>query len=324
MSEIKSIAMRDALIMRIWDEMRTNKRVVFVSADFGSPVLDKIRSDFPEQFVNVGIAEQNLVNVSVGLALEGYTVFLYAIAPFIPMRCYEQIRVNIALLSELRPMNINLIAVGAGVSYAISGPTHQCYEDISLMRALPNFEVLSPADHNTADLFFDYCMSRKTNKYLRFDVKPLPSLYDSELNIDHGYHIHNSGVDLCLIATGYMVHTALDVSAMLEEIGLRATVIDLFNITHFSRDMLLSHIGRCKCVVTIEEGFLSCGGLDSMVMDFLMNSNLLLPIKNIGMKSEYSFLIGSREELHDTFGVSSGKVVDKILGFVESCQEISS
>ena len=119
---IKPIAMRDALLDRVWRSMATDDKVFFATADFGSPVLDKIRADHPDRFVNVGIAEQQLINVSVGLALEGYTVFAYAIAPFITMRCYEQIRVSLALLSEVRPMNVNLIGVGAGYSYVVSGP----------------------------------------------------------------------------------------------------------------------------------------------------------------------------------------------------------
>ena len=136
---VKPIAMRDALLRRIHGAMEADQSIFFVSADFGSPVLDRIRADYPERFVNVGIAEQNLINVSAGLALEGYKVFAYAIAPFITMRCFEQIRVSLALLSEVRPMNVNLIGVGAGYSYVVSGPTHQCYEDITLMRGCPIF-----------------------------------------------------------------------------------------------------------------------------------------------------------------------------------------
>lgn len=102
---IKPIAMRDALLEKIWQTMSIDQKVFFTCADFGSPVLDKIRADFPDRFVNVGIAEQNLINVSAGLALEGYTVFAYAIAPFITMRCYEQTRVSLALLSEVRPID---------------------------------------------------------------------------------------------------------------------------------------------------------------------------------------------------------------------------
>src|SRR5208337_5213045 len=107
-------------------------------ADFGSPKLDKLREDFSDRFINVGIAEQNLVNVSTGLALEGYTVYAYAIAPFLVMRAFEQIRNNMSLLYHTRELNVNLIGVGAGLSYDVSGPTHHSVEDIAIIRTLPN------------------------------------------------------------------------------------------------------------------------------------------------------------------------------------------
>ena len=172
---IKPLAMRDVLLDRIWQAMAVDPKIFFACADFGSPVLDRIRADHGDRFVNVGIAEQNLINVSAGLALEGYTVFAYAIAPFITMRCYEQIRVSLALLSEVRPMNVNLIGVGAGYSYVVSGPTHQCYEDLTLMRALPNFRVLSPADHVTAASLFDRCIGTMGPKYLHSTHRCCPS-----------------------------------------------------------------------------------------------------------------------------------------------------
>lgn len=139
---VKPRAMRDTLLTSILAAMESDD-VFFVTADFGSPVLDQIRERYPQRFINVGIAEQNLINVSAGLALEGFKVFAYAIAPFITMRCFEQIRVNLALLSTVRPMNVSLIGVGAGYSYVVSGPTHQCYEDITLMRSLPNMQIFS-------------------------------------------------------------------------------------------------------------------------------------------------------------------------------------
>ena len=132
----ETLAMRDALLDSVWERMSSDENIFFVTADFGSPVLDRIRTDFPNRFVNVGIAEQNLINISSGLSLEGYKVFAYAIAPFITMRCFEQLRVNLALLHKVRTINVNLIGVGAGYSYVVSGPTHQCYEDIGLIRNL--------------------------------------------------------------------------------------------------------------------------------------------------------------------------------------------
>lgn len=209
-------AMRDVFLERVRKAMGGDQRLFFVSADFGSPVLDKIRADFPSRFVNVGIAEQNLINISAGLALEGYTVFAYAIAPFITMRCYEQARVSLALLSEVRPLNVNLIGVGAGYSYVVSGPTHQCYEDITLMRALPNFQLLSPADHITAENLFNHCTENQGPKYLRFDAQVLPVIYDQEVpDMEIGFYVHKKGDRICLIATGYLLHTALEVAERL-------------------------------------------------------------------------------------------------------------
>lgn len=266
---IKPLAMRDVLLERIWASMQTNPKIFFVSADFGSPVLDKIRADFPDRFINVGIAEQNLINISAGLALEGYTVFAYAIAPFITMRCYEQIRVSLALLSEVRPMNVNLIGVGAGYSYVVSGPTHQCYEDITLMRALPNFGVLSPADHITSAAIFDTCINSIKPKYIRLDAQVLPIIYNhSEPDIPLGFHIHKTGEDICLIATGYMLHTALKVAKKLEAHGIKVGLIDLFDIANFKRDQFINSIDKFKALVSLEEGFRGRAELTQCFLNF--------------------------------------------------------
>jgi len=119
------IRMRDAFLRSVKDRMAAENDIFFLTADFGSPVLDDVQSAFSNRFVNVGISEQNLINVATGIALEGFRVVAYAIAPFITMRCLEQIRVNLAILSQIRPMNVTLAGVGAGYSYEVSGPTHQ-------------------------------------------------------------------------------------------------------------------------------------------------------------------------------------------------------
>ena len=318
---IKPIAMRDALLDRIWREMSVDHKIFFLSADFGSPVLDKIRSDFPERFVNVGIAEQNLINVSAGLALEGFTVFAYAIAPFITMRCYEQIRVSLALLSEVRHMNVNLIGVGAGYSYVVSGPTHQCYEDITLMRALPNFRVLSPADHVTARSLFEHCMHNKGPKYLRLDAQVLPTVYqEAPPDIDIGFHTHINGDTVCLVATGFMLHTALAVAKQLVAVGIHVGVIDLFNISNFSSNALQAIVSRYKGIVSMEEGFRGRGGLDAMLFEFVARRNMPQRIHNIGVEGGYRFELGSRIELHEQVGIGPEYVAKRVTVFINSLE----
>ncbi len=295
--------------------MATDKSIFFVSADFGSPVLDRIRADFPERFVNVGIAEQNLINVSAGLALEGYTVFAYAIAPFITMRCFEQIRVSLALLSTVRPMNLNLIGVGAGYSYVVSGPTHQCYEDITLMRALPNFQVLSPADHVAAAALFDQCVGVLGPKYLRLDAQVLAAIYADGIapNLKDGFNVHRRESGICLVATGYMLHTAFIVADRLSRLGLEIGVIDLFDLARFSAEKLRTELMRYQTVVSMEEGFAGRGGVDALLGDFIRRTALDVKLIGIGVEGGYRFDLGTRAELHEQVGIGPDVITQRLL-----------
>ena len=312
-------AMRDALLAALHRAMQGNPDLFFVTADFGSPVLDAIRADRPDRFINVGIAEQNLVNICAGLALEGFTVFAYAIAPFITMRCFEQIRVNLALLSEVRKLNVNLIGVGAGYSYVVSGPTHQCYEDLTLMRALPNMQILSPADQIAATALASRCIMRSGPKYVRLDAQVLPILYDdATFSLDSGFRAHANGESVCLVATGYMVHTALKVAHRLGLSGTSVGVIDLFDITGFDEERLARLLSQYQGVVTLEEGFSGSGGLDAMMFDWLTRRQLPLHIRNVGVARGYRFQLGSREQLHEQCGIGVDAVSKAVMEFIDS------
>ena len=322
MSEVQTPqpkAMRDTLLLALYEAMLNDSEIFFVTADFGSPILDKIRADIPDRFVNVGIAEQNLINVSAGLALEGFKVFAYAIAPFITMRCYEQIRTNLALLSVVRSLNVNLVGVGAGYSYVVSGPTHQCYEDLTVMRALPNMQIYSPADQVMAAALPAKCLEKSGPKYLRLDAQVLPVLYEAvPENIDSGYHIHRNGEKICLLATGYMVHTALIVADMMADSGLSVGVVDLFNLSSFNEDHLRSVLSSYDGIVTLEEGFNGRGGMDSMIFDYLSRYSMDTPVLNIGVEPKYRFELGDRVTLHELVGIGSDTVLRKVEKFIQS------
>jgi len=312
---VKPRAMRDTLLTSILTAMEGDD-VFFVTADFGSPVLDQIRERYPQRFINVGIAEQNLINVSAGLALEGFKVFAYAIAPFITMRCFEQIRVNLALLSTVRPMNVSLIGVGAGYSYVVSGPTHQCYEDITLMRSLPNMQIFSPADQITSSLLAAECLQRPGIKYLRLDAQVLPLLYPAASpDFKQGFQLHGEGQALCLIATGYMTHTALKVAEHLGTLGLEVSVLDLFDLSNFDETALLDHLQKTQRIVSLEEGFQGRGGLDALLFNLLSRHALSTPFLNIGVAPQYRFELGDRQTLHEQVGIGYHAVLHKIRDF---------
>ncbi|MDX9690681.1 MAG: transketolase C-terminal domain-containing protein [Alphaproteobacteria bacterium] len=310
---IKPIAMRDAFLEEIWQAMQKDETIFFACADFGSPVLDKIRADFADRFVNVGIAEQNLINVATGLALEGYKVFAYAIAPFITMRCYEQVRVNLALLSKVRPLNVNLIGVGAGYSYVVSGPTHQCYEDITLMRALAGMKVLSPSDHVSAKALFKTCVEQTGPKYLRFDAQVLPVLYEDEKQAANQTYVErHTGQKICMIATGYMTQTAQKVRDVLAQQNIEVGLVDLFDLSQGSAAQLDSLLARYKAVVTLEEGFINCGGLDAHIGSHTAAHHPNLRLMHLGVTPNYHFELGTRSELHDSVGLGVDTIADKI------------
>ncbi len=312
MSNIKMKTMRDALIECIYRRMHDNRQIFFLSADMGAPVLDKLRVDFKDRFLNVGIAEQNLINVATGLALEGFNVYAYAIAPFL-LRAYEQIRVNLALSSQIRELNVNIMGVGAGVSYDVSGPTHHCFEDISVMRTLPNMVVCSPSDSYLAQLFVDYSIHTKKPKYIRLDGKPLPYIYNESMapSFEKGFYELAKGEKTCIVSSGYMTHMAIEICNELKDKSIG--VVDIFTIKPIDEVSLLEILKTYKTVITLEEAFVGKGGLDSLILGLLNDAQADVHVKCFGFKDEYVFKFGSRDFLYRQSGFDKKSVRDWIL-----------
>lgn len=304
--------MRDLFIETLCNRMACNQNIWFLAADLGSPALDRMRQEFPDRCLNVGIAEQNLINVATGLALEGQTVYGYAIAPFISMRAYEQVRVNLSISSQIRPVNVNLIGVGGGVSYQVSGPTHHCLEDLSIMRLLPNMTVFSPSDAALAAAFVDYSLARTSPKYLRFDGKALPVLYESvsqEL-LATGFCELVPGEDVCLVSTGYMTQRAVNAAKVHGGIG----VVDLFMIKPFDQEKLFAALSKYRHVITMEEAFINGGGLDSAIASLLTERRSTITLDRVGFNDRYVFELGSRDQLHKLNGMDEAAVIALVRG----------
>jgi len=293
--------MRDALIDRVYKRMYDDDRIFFLSADMGAPSLDKLRGDFGDRFINVGIAEQNLINVATGLALEGFVVYAYAIAGFLTMRAYEQIRTNLALFSQQKAVNVNLIGVGTGVSYDLSGPSHHCLEDISIIRTLPNIVLCSPADWVTAEKFVPFSINTKKPKYIRLDSKPLPQIYDENEVPDweKGFCELVKGDDICIVSTGYMTHRALRIANELEERKKNVGVVDIFLLNPMNEELFFNVLSKYRCVVTIEEAFISKGGLDSLISGILRRRKADIKLKSFGFGDKYIFKTGGRDFLSE-------------------------
>lgn len=311
--------MRDTVIERIYCRMKENDRIFFVSADMGAPALDKLREDFGDRFINVGIAEQNLVNVCTGLALEGFTVFAYGIATFITMRAFEQTRTNLSLLSHLREVNVNLIGVGAGVSYDMSGPSHHCVEDLAIMRTLPNMAVCSPCDWVTAENFVDFALKTKIPKYLRLDGKPLPRIYEesNRLAWDRGFCELHEGDDICIVSTGYMTHRALKVAEAFQQNSDAIGVVDLFLLKPINEEALFQVLNKYKTIITLEEAFVRKGGLDGLVSNLIHRHDADIKLRSLGFDDAYVFTSGNRDLLSGLSHFDESHVIETI----EECRQ---
>ena len=266
--------MRDMFLQGVLEEMNAATDIFFVTADFGSPVLDNIREQHPDRFLNVGIAEQNLINISTGLALEGFRVFAYAIAPFITMRCLEQTRTNLCVLASVKPLSVCLVGVGAGMSYDVSGPTHQALEDISIMRSLPNMAVFSPADAECSHDLAKHVSRRKGASYVRLDGKALPPIYQANERLDwnKGFNVLRKGTSASLVSTGYMTHKAMETADILTKKNKRISVVDVYSLNHLNAVAFADCIKDAGPVITLEEGFTGRGGLDCLIMNAIKQS----------------------------------------------------
>jgi len=290
--------MRDAFLDRIYEIAKEDQQVILVSNDFGAPALDKFRVDLASQFIHSGIAEQDMVNVAAGLELAGKIVYMYAMAPFLPMRCLEQMKVHMCL----RNVAITAVSVGAGFSYELSGPTHHTPEDISIMNAMPGLTLLSCSDSGMAAAFADLTYNNRVSTYIRFDREAVDPRYESIYDYSDGIAVLKPSKDIMIIATGIMVGQALKVADELAKQGINAGVTDLYRIKPLNEELLLTTIGQAKCVVTIEENFLN-GGIGSIIASFLLDRGIRMPFKRLGIPDKYYHEWGTREFMRSLCGL---------------------
>jgi len=275
---------RDAFFNELYRIAKKDKDIILISADMGAPSLDQWRTNLPGQFFNVGIAEANMIAIAAGLALSGKKPFCYAIMPFITLRCYEAIKVNLCLMN----LPVTLIGVGAGFSYDDSGPTHHSTEDISIMRALPNMTIYNASDTTLASHFAQLAYESPSPVYIRLDREELPLLHQGTKYIGDGiaYLREGCGYSSLIIATGNMVHKALGIKEV--------AVWDIWRLKPLGK----TDFSGIKQVTTFEEHMLA-GGLGSIIAERLIGSGLSIPLKRVGIKDKYYYVYGGREHIQE-------------------------
>jgi transketolase len=277
-----------------------NENVVALCADLtGSIKMDGFQEAFPERFIEIGIAEQNLVTVGAGLALAGKVPFVASYAAFSPGRNWEQIKTTACL----NDVPVKVVGGHAGLYTGPDGATHQMLEDIALMRVMPGMVVLNPCDAVEAEKMVLAMAKDKRPNYIRLcrEATPIITTEKTPFEIGKAY-VFTPGSDVTIIATGTMVYPALEAAEKLYKDGIDAEVINVPTIKPLDEETILKSIRKTGCVVTVEEAQIA-GGLGGAVAE-LLGENHPVPLKRIGMHDRYGES-GTPEELFEHFGLDA-------------------
>ena len=291
-----------------------DKDIVVVTSDSrGSGKLVPFGQRFPEQIVEVGIAEQNLVGVSAGLASCGKKVFTVSPACFLTARALEQIKNDVAYSDN----PVNIIGISAGVSYGALGTTHHSLHDYAALRAINNVIIVAPADNWETEQAIKLAAKTKHPIYLRFGKKAMPPL--KEVNDDVFVfgkgRVITEGGDVAIIATGETVYPALQAATKLKDKGISATVISMHTIKPLDTELLESVARKCKAIVTVEEHSVN-GGLGEACASFLLQHRFAKPFKIIGIPDEYT-VTGSQQEIFNHYGINEEGIASEAKGLLD-------
>ena len=301
---------RDVFWNRIFELAQKDRDIVIVTEDMGAPALDQFRIELPEQFVNVGIAEQNGLLIGAGMALEGKKPFIYAIAPFVTLRALELIRVECGIMD----IPVTLVGVGAGFGYEDSGPTHHLVEDIAIMRSMPHISINNVADAKMAEAAADFCARAKHTNYVRLERKLTEDIYASTPDFDKGFTVFNKGKDGMIVASGYMLQPAKAVIGELKKQGKDFGLIDLFRIPA-NEPELVKVLAEAPRIISYEEHFLP-GGFGSYLLEIMNDFNCNKNILRLGITHSqgYNYVYGGRNEIHKNLDLDVMSAVKKIIG----------
>lgn len=259
-----TIPCRTAITDTLIEEGKKNKDLFVVTSDArGSVTLGKFADELPDQFVEVGIAEQNAVGISAGLALAGKNVFVCGPASFYSARALEQVKVDVAYSKA----NVKIIGVSGGVSYGALGSTHHSLHDIAVMRTFPGMKVYLPSDRFQSAWLTRHLAATEESAYLRVGRNAVPDVYSESESFKPGTaKILKTGKDIAIVAAGETVYHALKAAERLEKNGIRATVIDMFTLKPFDEDAILSAAKHTRCILSVEEHSIF-GGLGAAITE---------------------------------------------------------
>ncbi len=312
MADVKKIATRESYGNAL-ASLGEKYDIVVLDADLSkSTKTDTFKKAFPERFINMGIAEQNMMSTAAGLASCGKVVFASSFAMFAAGRAFEQIRNSICYPN----LNVKIGATHAGISVGEDGATHQCLEDIGIMRTIPNMVVINPADDVEARAAVEAAIKHDGPVYLRFGRLAVPVLYDEadyKFEIGKGVLL-KEGTDVTIVATGLMVEMALNASEKLKEDGINARVVNIHTVKPIDREILVKAAKETGAIVTCEEHNV-IGGLGSAVAEVICEE-CPVPMERVGVKDTFG-KSGVPADLFRDYGLTAEDIVKAVKKVIE-------
>lgn len=290
-----------------------NKNILAVTSDSrGSGKLTSYVAAVPDQLIEVGIAEQNLVGVAAGLASAGKTVFAVSPASFLSARALEQIKNDVCYSDQ----PVKLIGISAGVSYGALGSTHHAIHDIAVLRAINNITIIIPADNLETAEAVKAAAQMLHPVYIRFGKRPMHHLHPPGTTFEVGKALLiRDGRDVAFIATGETVYPALKAAEQMEQSGYSCRLISMHTIKPLDNEAVIQAAEECRAIVTVEE-HCTAGGLGEACASLLMEANIKVPFKIVGIPDEYT-MTGNQLEIFTHYGITTQGLTQTAISLLE-------
>lgn len=306
---MNNIPNRKAICDVLLEKAKEDKDILVLCSDSrGSASMTPFFDTYPEQAIEVGIAEQNLVSISAGLAKAGKKPFAFSPACFISTRSYEQAKVDVAYSNT----NVKLVGISGGISYGELGMSHHSAQDIAAMSAIPNMRVYLPSDRFQTAKLIDALLQDEKPAYIRVGRNPVEDIYNEDscpFEMDKATVI-GDGEDLLIVACGEMVKSAVEAVNMLKEKGINATVLDMYCVKPLDVDTIVEKASKVKAVITMEE-HAPFGGLGSMVSQ-VVSANCPKKVINMALP-DAPVVTGKSKDVFDYYKLNAQGIVEKAL-----------
>ncbi len=312
--------MRNAFIQTLVELAKVDERIFLLVGDLGYSVVEPFMQNFSDRFVNVGVAEQNLLGVATGLAACDKIVFVYSIANFPTLRCLEQIRNDVCYHNA----NVKIVAVGGGVSYGTHGITHHATEDLAIMRALPNMTVIAPGDPVEVAMATRAVKDHVGPCYLRLGKSGERAVHEAlaEFQIGKAIVVRNGDV-ATLITTGNMLHAAVQAADELSQQNVRVRVISMHTLKPIDKEIILRAAQETPVIITIEEHN-PIGGLGSAVSEVLSGiDNNKVVFRRMDLREMSWNVIGSQQYIRKVSGLSVEGIISTVTDAISQEQLMS-